>query len=331
MLGSSTTGALSDLGCTVGQTLNMIYLALALSRYINGVSMRHEEISRDMFPSSPINSITNGVHAVTWTSDAFAELYDRYVPEWRADNFYLRYAIRIPLDEILAAHLTAKRALLDEVERDGTDLDPDVMTIGFARRMTQYKRPALLFSNIARLKSINSNAGRIQIICAGKAHPRDESGKDVIRQIHSAIERLRGNIKVVFLEEYNLALGKLMCSGADLWLNTPQAPYEASGTSGMKAALNGVPSFSVMDGWWEEGHVEGVTGWSIGEPNGASSLEQEIESLYSKLEKTIVPMFYSSTGAYRNVMRAAIAINGSYYNSHRMMMQYLDHAYMPGT
>ena len=331
VLGTPVLTLLSNIQCLFGDTLNMIHLALSFSRYINGVSMRHEEISRDMFPSYPINSITNGVHAVTWTSEPFCQLFDRRVPEWRSDNLYLRYAIRISREAIRTAHAAAKQALLNEVKRRGSELEPSVMTIGFARRMTQYKRPALIFSDLERLKRISANAGRIQIVCAGKAHPRDEGGKEAIRRIFAAGKALGSVVKVVFLEEYDLALGKLMCSGSDLWLNTPQAPYEASGTSGMKAALNGVPSFSVMDGWWDEGHVEGVTGWSIGEPDGKGRSDVELDSLYTKLESVIIPMFYRQNGEYETVMRASIALNGAYYNSQRMMMQYLERAYMPST
>jgi starch phosphorylase len=234
------------------------------------------------------------------------------------------------LQEIAEAHQAAKENLLKEVKRlRGVDLDRSTMTIGFARRMTAYKRPGLLFSDLKRLNKIARESGPLQIIYAGKAHPRDEAGKSLIREIFGAAAALAGSMKVIFLEEYDLEVAKSLCSGVDLWLNTPRRPFEASGTSGMKAALNGVPSLSILDGWWVEGHLEGITGWSIGESGQESDQLAEAASLYHKLEQVIVPMFYKQPQAYQTVMRSAIAINGSYYNTQRMIFQYLEHAYMP--
>jgi len=329
VLGAERTACLVATGCFLDETLNMTHLGLICSHYINGVSMRHEEISRDMFPGYPINSVTNAVHAVTWTSDPFARLYDRHIPEWRRDNLYLRYAINLPLDEILSAHTKAKQGLLAEVnQRNGVKLDPNVLTIGFARRATGYKRADLLFSDLNHLRRIAREAGPLQVVYAGKAHPRDESGKALIRSIYEAAVTLGDAVSVVYLEDYDMALAKQICSGVDLWLNTPQRPHEASGTSGMKAALNGVPSLSVLDGWWIEGCVEGVTGWAIGEEGDSESDRLgEIASLYDKLEYSIIPMYYRQSTEYAKVMRSAIAINGSYYNAQRMVIQYLANAY----
>ena len=329
VLGEETTSALQAVECFHDDVLNMTYLALLCSRYINGVSMRHEEVSRDMFPSYPINSITNGVHAVTWTVPAFQGLYDRHIPEWRRDNLYLRYAIGIPLDDIRGAHVQAKQELLAEVERrSGIRLDPEAMTIGFARRATAYKRAELLFSNLDRLRRIASQAGPLQVIYAGKSHPRDEGGKAIIQRVFEAADALGDTVRVVYLEEYDMALGKHICAGVDLWLNSPQKPREASGTSGMKAALNGVPSLSVLDGWWIEGHVEGVTGWSIGDSwERESDPSKETASLYDKLD-LIVPMFHEQSAAFTRVMRSTIALNGSFYNAQRMLFQYLENAYI---
>ncbi len=329
VLGPDRKQGLESAGCFLDHTLNMTNLALISSHYINGVSMRHEKISRDMFPDYPINSITNGVHAVTWASDAFASLYDRYIPEWRRDNLYLRYAISIPKEEIQSAHIEAKKALFEVIEkRTGKTLDVDKMTLGFARRATAYKRADLLFSDLARLRSIAKESGLLQVIYSGKAHPRDESGKALIRSIFKYIASLKDAIQLVYLQDYNMELGKYICAGVDLWLNTPQKPYEASGTSGMKAALNGVPSLSVLDGWWVEGHIEGITGWSIGEEwEDASDSIKEAASLYEKLEKVIVPMYYERPLDYAKVMRSAIAVNGFYYNAERMVFQYLANAY----
>lgn len=329
ILGDEITHRLMSIECLKDDVLNMTYLALFFSRYINGVSMRHEEISQTMFPGYPINSVTNGVHALTWTSEPFQRLYDRHIPQWREDNLYLRYVVNVPLQEIHQAHLEAKQTLLSEVKRrTGISLSPSVMTLGFARRMTAYKRADLLFNNLERLKIIAREAGPFQIIYAGKAHPKDEGGKALIRRIFQATKQLSGTVPVIFLEEYDLSLAKCMCAGVELWLNTPQKPDEASGTSGMKAAFNGVPSLSVLDGWWMEGHFEGVTGWSIGQLLPASTVK-EADSLYDKLENVIIPMFYRQPTAFDEIRRSTIAINASYFNTRRMMLQYLEHAYMP--
>jgi len=332
VLGEERTLALMAGGCCLNGVLNMTYLALFFSRYINGVSMRHEEISRGMFPDYSINSITNGVHALTWTSEPFRRLFDRLIPEWRRDNHYLRYATSIPLEEIQHAHAQAKLSLLAEVERrSGVKLSPAAMTVGFARRATTYKRTDLLFSDLERLRRIAELAGPLQVIYGGKAHPRDEGGKEMIRRIFEAARSLEDAVRVVYLEEYDVALAGYLCSGVDLWLNTPRKPQEASGTSGMKAALNGVPSLSVLDGWGVEGHVEGVTGWSIGEDSRRESdPAQEVASLYNKLEYVILPLFYGRPSAYASVMRSAVAINASFFNAQRMMAQYWSNAYMAG-
>jgi len=317
--------------CPMG-TLNMTYLALFFSRYINGVAMHHGKISRDMYPGYPINSITNGVHAVTWTAVPFQRLYDRHIPEWRKDHIYLRYAISVPLDEIRQAHAEAKRTLLAEVKRrTDTRLDPTVLTLGFARRASTYKRADLLLSDIDRLRRINRQIGPLQIIYGGKAHPRDEGGKSVIRRIFEALAAVRDDLLIVYLEDYDMTLGHYLCAGVDLWVNTPQKPQEASGTSGMKAALNGVPSLSVLDGWWIEGHLEGVTGWSIGDSwQVASNATVEAASLYEKLEYLILPTFYKRPDAFAEIMRSAIAINGSFFNTQRMVSQYVKNAYQLG-
>ncbi|MBN1189557.1 MAG: alpha-glucan family phosphorylase [Dehalococcoidales bacterium] len=329
VLGEEHTANLTSGSCFADGTLNMTYLGLCFSRYINGVSMRHEEISQSMFPKYPINSITNGVHSATWLSDPFLRLYDKYVPEWRRDNLYLRYVTSIPEEKILQTHLAAKQDLIDMVERRiGIKLEKNAMTLGFARRATGYKRAGLLFSDIQRLRQITREAGPLQIIFAGKAHPRDTGGKDIIRSIFRAAAELKDTIKVIYLEEYNMELSRYICSGVDLWLNTPKKPEEASGTSGMKAALNGVPSLSILDGWWVEGHVEGVTGWCIGENSETGSDQaKEIASLYNKLEFVIMPLFYGRPLAYAWIMRNAISINGSFYNAQRMLRQYAKNAY----
>ena len=311
-----------------GDALNMTYLALRFSGYVNGVAMRHGEVSRGMFPTYEISAITNGVHAITWTSPAFAELFDSFIPGWRTDNNYLRYAISIPIPSIRQAHAEAKSELFEAIAQSfGVQLDPKILTIGFARRASTYKRADLLFHDPERLRKIVREVGPIQLVYGGKAHPHDEGGKNLIRRVVGGASSLSDVIKTVYVENYDMRWGRLITSGVDLWLNNPMRPQEASGTSGMKAALNGVPSFSVVDGWWAEGHIEGVTGWSIGSNEIAEDPSAEIASLYDKLERDVVPMFYGRPNRYLEVMRYAIALNGSFFNTQRMVLQYVANAY----
>jgi glycogen phosphorylase len=330
ILGNGRATALAQMQLLDG-FLNMTELALRLSGFVNAVSMRHRDISRAMFPNHNIQAITNGVHATTWTSAPFASLYDRFAPGWRRDNSYLRYAVGIPLAEIRQARGNAKKELFQQVRwLTGTQLDEKVFTLGFARRATGYKRGDLIFTDRERIQQIARQVGPIQIIYAGKAHPRDEGGKAIIRHIFEAAATLAEDVRVIYLENYDMALGKLLCSGVDVWLNTPLRPQEASGTSGMKAALNGVPSFSVLDGWWVEGHVEGVTGWSIGDANENDTASEAL-SLYTKLENVILPLYYREPDRFAQMMRSAIAFNGSYFNTQRMLCQYVRNAYADGS
>jgi starch phosphorylase len=333
VLGPERTDALTRLGCIQDGKLNMTHLALRFSRYINGVAMQHGEVSRHMFPRFPISAITNGVHAITWTSPPFQKLFDKHISQWRRDNLYLRYALQIPLHEIRATHAEAKQALIQEVERRcGRQLDPGVFTIGYARRATVYKRANLIFTDRERLRGIARDLGGLQILFAGKAHPHDTAGKEMIRSIFEAKANLGDDVRIVFVENYDMELALRYVSGVDLWLNTPRRPQEASGTSGMKAALNGVPSLSVLDGWWVEGHQEGVTGWAFGDCQGCDpDTHAEIASLYDKLEDVILPLYYRRPDEYAKVMRNAIALNGSFFNTQRMLLQYLTNAYFPAT
>jgi starch phosphorylase len=328
VLGAEHAATLQSAGCLTNG-LNMTHLALVFSRFVNGVAMRHGLVSQDMFPAYPIDSITNGVHAVTWTSEPFRVLFDQHIPEWRRDNNYLRYAIGIPLDEIRTAHGGAKRALLAEVKkRTGVTLDRDALTLGFARRAATYKRADLLFRDSDRLRAIAKKCGPLQVVYGGKAHPRDEGGKELIRRVFEHGRALAGAVKIVYLEDYDMSLGKVLCAGVDVWLNSPQKPQEASGTSGMKAALNGVPSLSVLDGWWIEGRVEGVTGWAVGDSwRVASDDAREAASLYDKLEQEIAPLYYGRPEDFDIVRRQCIALNGSFFNAQRMVAQYVQNAY----
>jgi starch phosphorylase len=309
--------------------LNMTLLALNMSHYINGVAKRHGEVSKGMFPAYPIDTITNGVHSYTWTSDSFKWLFDKYIPGWTTDSFTLRYSLGISREEIWDAHVEAKKLLCDHVNKEmNIGMDFEAFTIGFARRATLYKRLDLIFSDVERLRSVASRAGRIQLIFAGKAHPKDWQGKELIKKIFRASHELKDHIKIAYLVDYDMELAKILTSGVDLWLNTPQKPLEASGTSGMKAAHNGVPSLSMLDGWWIEGHVEGVTGWSIGSKSMESDGHRpEAQEIYDKLESIILPMYYGNRDKWTEIMRHCIAFNASFFNTQRMVQQYVLNAY----
>ncbi len=311
---------------------HMTYLALHLSSFVNAVARRHGEVAGKMFPEFRVDAITNGVHAATWTSPAFQTLYDRHLPGWREESFLLRAAKALPADEVWTAHQEAKDLLIHYVNReDNAGLDSETFTIGFARRAATYKRAGLLFHDAEWLKRIAVEAGGLQVVFAGKAHPHDAYGKELIQSVFKARESLFPNVRISYLENYDMELGRLIGSGVDLWLNTPQAPLEASGTSGMKAALNGVPSLSILDGWWVEGCVEGVTGWGIGDDRGVDVGEhdpsKDASSLYAKLEHSILPLFHQDLPGFIDVMRNCIAINGSFFNTHRMMYEYVLKAY----
>ncbi|MBV8674408.1 MAG: alpha-glucan family phosphorylase, partial [Acidobacteriaceae bacterium] len=292
-----------------------------------GVAMQHGIVSREMFPEYDIEAITNGVHAATWTSPAFQAAYDNYLPRWRQDNLALRYAINIPETVIEEAHLESKRALIAAVkEHSRIELRPEIFTLGFARRAATYKRADLLFTEPERLVKVAQELGGLQILYSGKAHPADEPGKAKIKRVIELARELNSDLlKIVYLENYEWSLAALLTGGVDLWLNTPKRPYEASGTSGMKAALNGVPSLSILDGWWIEGWIEGVTGWAIADHDEDAG---EANSLYEHLE-AILPLYYKQPEQWRRIMRSTIALNGSYFNTQRMLEQYVQNAYFP--
>jgi starch phosphorylase len=330
ILGADRTGRLEKLDCYRDGMLNLTLLALKFSRYANGVAMQHAKVSQAMFPEFPIDSITNGVHAPTWVSEPIQQMLDTSLPNWRRDNLYLRNAVDLKERDILAAHARSKEALLAEVgTRTGVVLDPKVLTLGFARRVATYKRATLLFTDRSRLVEIANQAGGLQIVYAGKAHPQDEPGKALIQKVIEDAQKVSGSpLKVVYLENYAWDLGALLSSGVDVWVNTPKRPYEASGTSGMKAALNGVPSLSILDGWWIEGCIEGVTGWAI--EDGATD-EDEALALYRKLETAVVPLYLEAPEKWARLMRTTLAFNGSYFNTNRMVKQYTRNAYYPVT
>jgi starch phosphorylase len=312
----------------------MTQVALDGARFVNGVAMRHGEVSRSMFPGYPIRSITNGVHLATWAAPSFRALFDRYISDWRSDAFMLRHATAIALDEIGAAHAEAKRRLLETVrDRTGRALDPSVLTLGFGRRATAYKRATLVLHDLAALRRICAAAGPLQLVFGGKAHPNDAEGRQMIHEIHRLAHKAGDRLPIVFLPGYDMDVCAKLVAGCDVWLNTPVPPLEASGTSGMKAAVNGVPSLSMLDGWWLEGCIEGVTGWAIDDDREGDELAPDqrdrlhARQLYEKLETVVAPCFYREPERFLRIRRQAIALNASHFNTHRMVHEYLFEAY----
>jgi glycogen phosphorylase len=325
VLGHNRASAIDRMGCLHNGLMNMTYIALRFSRFVNGVAMEHGIVSQQLFPGYKIHAITNGVHAATWLSEPFQQLLDAQIPAWRTDNQYLRSVYGIPPADISATHRQGKLRLFAEVQaRTGQHFDPNVLTLGFARRVATYKRASLLFHDPSRLVAIAEKIGGLQILYAGKAHPADTAGKGLIRDVFAAAAHLNSSfLKIVYLENYDWELGAALTQGVDVWVNTPRRPYEASGTSGMKAALNGVPSLSILDGWWIEGCAENTTGWAI---EDADTEDAEAASLYNKLETSIAPM-YANLAAWAVMQRHCIAINGTFFNTHRMLSQYFSNSY----
>ena len=327
VLGDERAKALERFGCMHNGLLNMTYVALRFSRWVNGVAMQHGKVSQHMFPEYHVESVTNGVHAATWIAAPLASLLDEEVPRWRHDNQYFRSVYGIKPARISNTHRLAKRKLIDLIKtRTGEDWDESVLTLGFARRVATYKRASLLLEDPKRLAKIAHKIGGLQIVYAGKAHPADVAGKGLIKEVFEIAGKISGHsLRIVYLENYDWELGATLTAGVDVWVNTPRRPYEASGTSGMKAALNGVPSLSVLDGWWIEGCAEDVTGWAIDDGDTDAA---EATSLYDKLEQRIAPA-YARPNAWARIQQHSIAMNGSFFNTDRMLGQYFANAYFP--
>jgi starch phosphorylase len=327
VLGQDRSALLERFGCMHNNLLNMTYVALRFSRWVNGVAMQHGNVSQQMFPDYHVEFVTNGVHASTWVGSALQTILDEVLPRWRHDNQYLRSIYAIKPARIANAHRIGKRKLIDTIEaRTGQTFDENVLTLGFARRVATYKRASLLLQDPKRLARIAQKIGGLQIVYAGKAHPADTAGKGLIQEVFDIAGKVHGNsLKIVYLENYDWEMGGVLTQGVDVWVNTPRRPYEASGTSGMKAALNGVPSLSILDGWWIEGCAEDVTGWAI---EDGEDDESEAASLYEKLEQRIAPM-YARPNVWARMMQHCIAMNGSFFNTDRMLGQYFANAYFP--
>ena len=350
-----------------GEPFNLTVLALRMSSFRNGVSRRHAEVSREMWrplfgdTEPPITSITNGVHIRTWLGLEMTDLLRRYAgPDWeelaRDADAWGEALGRIPDEELWNAHRAQKRRLVRMARENlvrmyarhgaspralsaiGSVLDPAALTIGFARRFALYKRAGLLFRDLGRLRAILDHpAGPVQFLFAGKAHPADLPGQDLIAQIFRLAQSDEFRGKVVFLEDYDMLIGRLMVQGVDVWLNNPRRPLEASGTSGQKAALNGALNFSVLDGWWLEGYSPEV-GFAIGRPEVLGDHEaqdaEDAESLYHVLEQQIVPTYYERAPdglpkAWIERMRASITRLLPRFSAARMVREYCDQAYLP--
>jgi len=304
--------------------------AIRTSRAVNAVSARHAEVCRTMFADVEIKSITNGVHHATWVAPAMAELFDRVCPGWRKDPQCLRLALRAQPTDFSAARAACKLRTCEFVERPtGVRMDPDVLTIGVARRATGYKRLDLILRNPDNLAAIAARWGGLQLVFAGKAHPRDVTGHEVIERLNRFARHGCGEVKIAMVPDYDMSTAAMLVSGCDLWVNTPIAPLEASGTSGMKAALNGVPSLSVADGWWPEGCIEGLTGWSIPvrDSEAAARDDSDAASLYGVLDQSVLPLYVQDRAQWIRIGMHAVALNGTYFNTHRMLREYHETMY----
>jgi len=317
-----------------GSQLNMTLLAMNLSRYINAVSKKHGEVTKKMFPNQEIDYITNGIHLPFWVSKPIRKIFDRKWPNWKANPRMLENAIELDDLEIFDAHIENKFNLMNYQKGHSWNLlDEELITIAFARRFATYKRAVLLFHDIDRLGKICKD--NVQFIFAGKAHPNDEDGKNFIKKIFESGEYLYKNygVKVVLMENYNIDLAHMLISGVDIWLNTPERYREASGTSGMKAALNGVLNLSVQDGWWLEGcKMNRLAGWSIGpddsnpnDPKISNDWNIDADALYNLLQNEIINC-YMDHDEWVFKQKNAIAL-AAYFNTHRMIEEYAERAY----
>ena len=304
-----------------GRRCSMSHLAVALSTAVNAVSNLNAQVASTMFGTTHIAPITNGVHHITWTSPQMTGLFDHHLPGWKEDPSQLGYAGRLP-DAALQDARKVNRRILRELVRasTGVGLDEHRLTIGFARRFATYKRANLVFSDLERLRSIG--ADRIQFVFSGKAHPKDEGGKQLIRDIFDSAKEVAEDIPVAFIENYDMATGLAMTSGVDIWLNNPIRPLEASGTSGMKAAMNGVPNCSILDGWWPEGCEHGVNGWAIGHSEDERDDARDAENIYNVLEHEVLPLWDEGPERWAKLMRASIATSARFTGT-RMISDYL--------
>ena len=304
-----------------GNRCSMSHLAVALSTSVNAVSILNAEVAQTMFSEKKIIPITNGVHHPTWTSSTMTKLFDEHLPEWKANPNRLKEAQKIPIEALKQARNENRKHLRDLVRNEtGVEFEEHRLTIGFARRFATYKRANLVFHDLEKLREIG--AGRIQFVFSGKAHPKDEGGKQLIRDIFASAKTVEEEIPVAFLENYSMATGLAMTSGVDIWLNNPIRPLEASGTSGMKAAMNGVPNCSILDGWWPEACKHGINGWAIGNAEDDRNDPRDAENIYSTLQNDVLPSWERKDETWANIMRESIASSAG-FTGRRMIEDYL--------
>ena len=304
-----------------GNRCSMSHLAVALSTSVNAVSILNAEVAQTMFSEKKIIPITNGVHHPTWTSSTMTKLFDEHLPEWKANPNQLKEARKIPTEALKQARNENRKHLRDLVRNEtGVEFEEHRLTIGFARRFATYKRANLVFHDLEKLREIG--AGRIQFVFSGKAHPKDEGGKQLIRDIFASAKTVEEEIPVAFLENYSMATGLAMTSGVDIWLNNPIRPLEASGTSGMKAAMNGVPNCSILDGWWPEACNHGINGWAIGNAEDDRNDPRDAENIYSTLQNDVLPSWERKDETWANIMRESIASSAG-FTGRRMIEDYL--------
>ncbi|MCF7820304.1 MAG: alpha-glucan family phosphorylase [Candidatus Pacebacteria bacterium] len=320
----------------VENNLCMTSLSLYFSGVVTGVAMTHEKVTEAMFPKHDVINVTNGAYHLQWTHPQFKKVYDKYIPEWRQDPAFFRKAKGIPDEVIWSAHMEAKKELIKYVNKIAVNkFSEDVLTLGYARRFTSYKRPTMILSDLDKLEKSISKVGKLQIIFAGEAHPLDREGSKLIGEVFQRVQKSKGKVNIVFLEDYNMDMAIKLVAGVDVWLNTPLQKHEASGTSGMKASFNAISHLSVLDGWWPEGWIEGVTGWSIGSNSNKAILsdkktwKKEVDDLYHKIANIIMPMYYEDRSKFIEIMKNAVSLNGSYFNTYRMMQEYMAKVYFP--
>jgi starch phosphorylase len=304
-----------------GNRCSMSHLAVALSTSVNAVSILNAEVAETMFSEMKIRPITNGVHHPTWTSSTMTQLFDEYLPDWKANPTQLNEARNIPVEALRQARNENRKLLRKLVkEETGVEFEEHRLTIGFARRFATYKRANLVFHDLEKLREIG--AGKIQFVFSGKAHPKDEGGKQLIRDIFASAKTVEEEIPVAFIENYNMDTGLAMTSGVDIWLNNPIRPLEASGTSGMKAAMNGVPNCSILDGWWPEACKHGINGWAIGNAEDDRNDPRDAANIYSTLQNDVLPSWERKDETWANLMRESIASSAG-FTGQRMIEDYL--------
>lgn len=319
--------------------INLSWLAIRNAKNVVAVSRKHKFVSESIFQGYKLKYVTNGIHHVKWTSSNHKMLYSKYINGWEDDPNLLRGAACIPDSEFARAHMLSKETLIETINSEtDASFTTENFTIAMAKRVTRYKRNNLILLEPDKLIEIAEKKGGIQIVFAGKAHPADIDGKSMIKSIHDSAKYISSKtkkVKIAFLENYNIHMANIILAGVDLWLNNPTRPLEASGTSGIKASLNGVPNFSVLDGWWLEACMEGINGWGIGPKSAWTDLShssdmQDLNDIYGKLEFNILDLYYKNFSFYLKIMKMAVATIAPHFNTNRMVSEYVTDLYLTG-